>query len=270
MGLARREGREAEGLIALLTDFGESDGYAAALRGVLLREAPEARLVDVAHEIAPGDVLAAAWVLKTVWRSFPSATVFLCVVDPEVGTARRPIAIELDGSYGVGPDNGLFALAAADATLLRAFELTRREIWSAEPSATFHGRDVFAPVAAAIARGTALEKLGEPIASIAELPIARPRRQVDGAVIGQVIHVDRFGNLITDIPGAMLGADSVDVIAGPARIHGLARTYADAGRDEPIALVNSAGHLEIAMNGRSAAKALVLERGDRVEVRARA
>ncbi len=252
-------------IVALLSDFGLRDSYVAQMKGVLLERVPEAQLVDVSHDVAPGDVLAGAWLLATAWRAFPLRTVFLAVVDPGVGTARRALALEHDGRLGVGPDNGLFTLVLDSA---RTVELTRRELWREPVSATFHGRDIFAPVAATLALGTPLDEVGAPLVSPARLPQATPTRREDGSITGHVIHIDRFGNLITDLPAELLPRDGFEVrVAG--RVARVVRTYAESAPGELGALVNSAGHLEVALDGRSAASALGLERGATVEVRPR-
>lgn len=249
-------------IVALLTDFGLRDSYVAQMKGVILGVVPDAQLVDVSHEVPPGDVLAGAWLLATAWRAFPPRTVFLGVVDPGVGTSRRSIALEADSRFGVGPDNGLFTLVLDPPA--RAVELTRRELAREPVSSVFHGRDVFAPVAAALARGASLDEVGAPLAAPQRLPLATPSRRADGSIAGHVIHIDRFGNLVSDIRAELLpGAFRVRV-AG----HGVAkvvRAYAEA-EDELVALVNSAGHLEVALFGRSAAAALGVARGAAVEV----
>lgn len=150
-------------MVTLTTDFGVRDGYVAAVKGVLLAEAAEATIVDVTHEIAPGDVLAAAWVLSTMWRSFPKGTVHVAVVDPGVGSERRGLALEAGEHFFVGPDNGVFTLVIDAAVGVRAHELTNRTLWHQPPAPTFHGRDIFAPVAAALVRGAGLDELGDEV-----------------------------------------------------------------------------------------------------------
>ncbi len=254
-------------IVALLSDFGARDGYVGAMKGVLLRRAPDVELVDIAHEIPPGDLLAAAWVLASAWRFFPERTVFLCVVDPEVGSERKAVAFEHEEKFGVGPDNGLFTLVLAEARPDEAVELTRREHREVPTSTVFHGRDVFAPAAAALARGARLEELGEPLAELRLLPLARPTRRADGGVEGHVIHIDRFGNAVTDIRADLLPDAPVAVEVAGKRVAAVVRYYGEAPPDALVALVNSAGHLELAVRGASAAQVAGIERGAAVLVR---
>lgn len=245
-------------LVTLLTDFGTADGYVGEMKGVLLSRAPAAALVDVTHEIAPQDVESARLVVARVWRRFPEGTVHLVVVDPGVGSRRRAIAVESDGRYLVGPDNGVLspALLLAGAA---AVEL------AVPPSAapTFHGRDVFAPAAAELARGTALDALGMPIQDPVVRRTPEARRLDDGSIAGEVITIDRFGNAVTNILGLRGGAIEV---AG--RTLGVARTYADVERGSPVAVVGSSGLIELAVRDGSAASSLGLSRGSAVVLRA--
>jgi S-adenosylmethionine hydrolase len=256
----------ARPVVALLTDFGSRDGYVGSMKGVLLSDAPDAHIVDITHEIGPGDVLAAAWVLASSWQTFPRGTVFLCVVDPGVGSARRGLALGIGGMLLVGPDNGVFTLLVDEASGAEAVELNKPELWRQPPSPVFHGRDIFAPIAARLARGAALEDVGKPVPSIQVLPIAKPVRRPDGSIGGHVIHVDRFGNCITDIRAAMLPDRAFEVRTAGKTIRETVHYYAEAPQGRLAALTNSAGYLEIAIRGGSAAEVLELRRGDDVEV----
>jgi len=246
-------------VIALLTDFGTRDGYAGAMKGVLAARAPDARIIDIAHDVPAGDVQHAAWVLKTVWPHFPEGTVYLAVVDPGVGTSRPSVALAADDRFAVGPDNGIFTFVAESARVVSLAV-------SADASPVFHGRDVFAPVAASLASGGSLEDSGTPAASLARLPLPRPERRGD-AIEAHVIHVDRFGNCVTDVPAAMLGGRGVRVEAGAVRTSRLVRTYAEAREGELVALVNSAGHLELATRSGAASERFGIHRGARLLVR---
>jgi S-adenosyl-L-methionine hydrolase (adenosine-forming) len=259
----------ARPVVALLTDFGSRDGYVGSMKGVLVSDAPDAQIVDITHEVPPGDVLAAAWILATAWRSFPTRTVFLCVVDPGVGSARRGVAVAAQGMLLVGPDNGVFTLLTEEAGGVQAVELTRPELWRQPPSPVFHGRDIFAPVAAALARGTPLENVGQPVRELHALPVAKATRQPDGSVLGHVIHIDRFGNCITDIGAALLPERPFVVRVAGKTVGDIVQYYAQGPEDRVAALVNSSGYLEIAVRGSSAADALQLRRGDGIEVRPR-
>ncbi|HEU5171525.1 MAG TPA: SAM-dependent chlorinase/fluorinase [Gemmatimonadales bacterium] len=237
-------------VITLLTDFGTRDSYVAEVRGVLLSRAPGAVLADITHDIAPGDIGAAAYVLGRAWHRFPSGTVHLAVVDPGVGTARSALALRAHGHYFVGPDNGLFTPVLDDPALA----LVALPVPLSAP-ATFHGRDLFAPAAAALARGATLGSLGAPPGR-APVRLALPRAYRDGdALVGEVIYVDRFGTLVTNLPAAELGArasvavQGVDV--GPVRW-----TFGDVAPGALVALAGSDGALEIAVRDGSAAARL--------------
>jgi S-adenosyl-L-methionine hydrolase (adenosine-forming) len=238
-------------VITLLTDFGTADGYVAELKGVLLSLAPDVQLVDLAHDVSAHDVELARLTVARYWRRFPEHTVHLVVVDPGVGTARAALAVESDRRFLVGPDNGVLspALLLGDA---RAVSLAV----PAAASRTFHGRDVFAPVAAALASGATLDSLGEPF----DAPIVRrtpePVRRADGAIVGEVIAIDHFGSAITNLLGVRHG-----VVAAGGRPVPVRAVYADVPSGAAVALTGSSGLLEIAVRDGSAAQALNLARG---------
>lgn len=243
-------------LITLLTDFGTADGYVAEVKGVLLSLAPEATLVDASHDVPPQDVELGRLSLARYWRRFPAGTVHLVVVDPGVGTDRRAIAVGSHGRYLVGPDNGVLS----PALLMPEAEVVELPI-PAGASATFHGRDVFAPAAARLAVGVPLVELGEPCTDSIIRRTPEARRRADGRMEGQVIAVDRFGNLITNLLTTHAGTVAVAGYRLPLR-----RSYADAGEDGAglVALVGSSGLIEIALRDGSAAGLLGLGRGAEV------
>lgn len=245
--------------LTLLTDFGTADGYVAELKGVLISRAPSVPVVDLSHEIPPQDVAAARLAVARYWRRFPLGTVHLVVVDPGVGTGRAAIAVESDGRFLVGPDNGVLspALFTLDARLV-ALPV------DAHASPTFHGRDVFAPAAAALAMGAPLESLGDPITSAVRLRTPQPQRLPDGALHGEVLTIDRFGNAITNL--AVREGGVIDV-AG--RRIPMVRTYGDAVAGDLVALVGSNGFVEIAVRDGNAAVTLGLTRGAPVLLRPR-
>jgi S-adenosylmethionine hydrolase len=255
--------------IVLLTDFGSRDGYPGVMKGVILGIAPGATLVDLTHEIAPQDIAGAAWVLHTAWRFFPLGAIFLCVVDPGVGSARRPIALTAGGRLFVGPDNGLFSYVLAAAPADEAVALDDPSFHLPHPSATFHGRDIFAPGAAHLARGIPLGKVGSAItaASLVTFPLPRPVWQGD-VLRGHVLHVDRFGNLISDVAGALaamlLATPSARLAIAGRDIATRAYTFAEGPEGEPFLLADSSGHLAIAVRNGSAAALLGAGRGDEV------
>lgn len=249
-------------IITLTTDFGLRDSFVAAMKGVLLTRCPDVCLVDVTHEIPPGDVRTGALRLATAAPYFPPGTVHLAVVDPGVGSTRRALALESSGQFFVGPDNGLLSLAARPVT--RAVELTNRGIWLSRVSQTFHGRDIFAPAAACLAASRRLDDLGEAVDDLVELDlpqVARDGRQVRGVVID----IDRFGNLATNIRERDLGEAEIDeVVVDGHRIYGLSTWY---DPDQAlVAVFNGEGWLEIAVPGRGAAAELGLGLGAPVTV----
>ena len=259
------------GIVTLLTDFGTDDTYVAQMKGVMLSIAPVLRFVDVTHAVAPQRVADGAWLLRTAYRTFPPGTVHLCVVDPGVGTARRPIAAQVDDWYFVAPDNGLLSWPLRGARMTpRVVVLDRPRYLRAGVSATFHGRDVFAPVAAHLASGVPLGRLGSRIDDTILLPA--PGASADGdRVRGTIVHVDRFGNLVTDIEATLLretfGDAALVVSVGRRRIGALVRTYGDAPPGAPLALIESSGCIEIAVRDGSAASLIGAGRGDAVTVR---
>jgi S-adenosylmethionine hydrolase len=246
--------------ITLLTDFGTADGYVAEMKGVLLCAVPGVPLLDMSHEVPAHDVEFARLTLARYWRRYPVGTVHLVVVDPGVGSERAAIAVASEGRYLVGPDNGvlspaLFALDAHAVTLPV----------NANASPTFHGRDVFAPAAASLARGVGLHELGDPLLEPVRRRTPQPVRRGDGAIEGEVLTIDRFGNALTNLLAR--DVDSVTLDEGSVRRRlRLVRTYADAMAGEAVALVGSSGFLEIALRDGDAARALGIRRGHRVAV----
>lgn len=245
-------------IITLVTDFGTADGYVGEMKGVLLAMAPESQIIDVSHEIAAQDVEGARLAVARVWRRFPERTVHVVVVDPGVGSDRAALAIQSDGRFLVGPDNGVLS-AALLIPGARAVALTV----PAHAAPTFYGRDVFAPAAALLATGTAIDLLGHPH----EAPVIRRTPEVtkraDGVLVGQVIAVDRFGNLITNFVaprGGVVELQGRAIPLGP-------RSYADVHPGSIAALVGSTGLVEIAMRDGDAARALGLARGAEVLLR---
>lgn len=260
-------------VIAFLSDFGLGDHYVGAMKGAALSICPAATLIDIVHEIPPHDIETGALALAAAYRAFPVGTVFVAVVDPGVGSARRPLAADMDGYRFVAPDNGLLTFVLRDGVArVRAIEAP--DLLRSDASPVFHGRDVFAPVAAHLAAGLALEAVGPAVSDPVLLPFGGARRLADGSLEGRVIHVDRFGNLVTSIGASDLngmleasGASAGDVVAeiGGARV-ALGRTYSDVADEEGLALVGSSGFVEIGVNGGSAARRLGAKKGSRVQL----
>ena len=244
--------------VTLLTDFGTADGYVAAMKGVIAAITPAAVIDDASHDIAPGDVRSAAWALGAYWRLYPPATVHIAVVDPGVGSARRAIALEVEERFIIAPDNGLVTEVLLGSEPTHAVEIRNLPLLHGDISATFHGRDVFAPAAALILSGLPLPEVGPRVTDPVLLPATSPVRDGD-TIVGSVVHVDRFGSLITDIPGAAVDGGFVEVEGG-SQVPVL-RTYADVGSGEGLALIGSRGFVEVSIRDGSAAHALGVGRG---------
>ena len=241
-------------IVTLLTDFGTLDGFAGAMKGVILTRAPDALVVDLTHDVPPQDVWAGAWALREACGMFPEGSIHVAVVDPGVGSPRRPILVEHQGRLFVGPDNGLLSLAARGGVARR---LDRQDLFRAEISPTFHGRDIFASVAGHLAAGLAPTDCGSPVEEWLELELPSPVPVADG-VQGRVLHVDRFGNLVSNINAELValgGSGWVDVDGGPARVP-LETTFADVAPGEWVAYRGSSGFLEIAVRDGDAAATL--------------
>ena len=252
--------------ITLLTDFGTRDGYVAAMKGVVASITPGTIIDDASHDIAPGDVAAGARALGRYWRRYPTGTVHVAVVDPGVGTARRAIAAEADRRLFVVPDNGLLSRVLDEAKRVRLVEIREPRYILPGASRTFHGRDVFAPAAAYLAGGIHLGRLGPTV----EDPIRIPEPEVteeDGAVIGEVVSLDRFGNLVTNLSaGSLDDAEGVEIDGRPIPV---VRTYGEMPEREVGAIVNSDGRLEVAARDTSAADVLDVGVGTPVRIRRR-
>jgi S-adenosylmethionine hydrolase len=249
--------------ITLLTDFGTVDGYVAAVKGVAASLAPGVVVEDASHEIPRGDVFAAAIALERYWRLYPRHTVHCVVVDPGVGTARKPIAVEADERFVVAPDNGVVTRVVTGAGTWRAVELIPEKVPGTGVSTTFHGRDIFAPAAASLAQGRSLDSMGRPLKDVVRLDWPEPIREREG-ITGRVIHVDRFGNLVTNVPGDLIRVSDVVEIEG--RTVPFRASYGMASPGELLALVNSDGRLEVAERDGSAAGTLGIGPGQAVKV----
>jgi S-adenosylmethionine hydrolase len=255
--------------VTLTTDFGTRDSYVAQLKGVLYAEGPNSlELVDLTHEIDPQNLREAALFVRAAWPRFPRGTIHLVVVDPGVGSARRALAIEHAGQHWLGPDNGVMSWLLAElGGEPRAVAIEPERFGIAHVSATFHGRDVFAPAAARLARGTPLAGLGAPASELVQLAWPNPCR-VAGGVRGEIIHIDRFGNLISNVSAGELAALSgaLRVRLGDADALPIVHCYADAERGAALALIGSSNLLEIAVRDASARERLGAQLGDSVSV----
>lgn len=260
-------------IITFLTDFGVSESYVGVMKGVALGICPQAQLIDITHVVPAQDRLAGALLIPEYLPYFPPGSVHVAVVDPGVGSERRGLAVELELESGlrylVGPDNGLFWPILVQARAYRAVALAEPRFWLPQVSSTFHGRDIFTPVAAHLANGVALAEFGPPVVDLARLELPALRR-AEGSVAGIIIVIDHFGNCISNIPAAELHAlgepGALRVRVGDHEIQGVQRTFADAAPGSPLALISSSGRLEIAVRDGNAARALGVTRGTEVMV----
>jgi S-adenosylmethionine hydrolase len=257
-------------IITLTTDFGQSDGYVGAMKGVILGICPEATLVDISHGIRPQAVQQAAYVLSTAAPYFPAGSVHLAVVDPGVGTERRPLVVQTERALYVAPDNGLLSLVLQQERAETAIHLTDPAYRLSGVSTTFHGRDIFAPAAAHLAQGIAPSEMGDPVSppELISLPMVEPQLRPEGNWEAEVLHIDHFGNLITNL--RICNAPSlIAVVVQGRRIHPLRDTFGDVEPGELVAYAGSSGHLEIAVRDGNAARVLGMDIGDPVWVEGR-
>ena len=257
-------------VITLTTDFGLDDAYVAAMKGAILSINPEARLVDICHTVRPQAISQAAFILSTAYPFFPAGTVHLVVVDPGVGSERKAILLRTPSAYFVAPDNGVLSYVIDDCTTSKdqvaITSITNPRFWRSPVSATFHGRDIFAPVAAYLSLGHQPSDFGEDIAAIKMIQITRPLQNPDGSITGTVRHIDSFGNLVTCIRRRDLPSKAgtlVTEISG-RKITGLAHTYAES--EGLLTLFGSSGYLEISVKDGSARDLLGTEVGDEVSI----
>jgi S-adenosylmethionine hydrolase len=259
-------------IITLTTDFGAKDAFAGSMKGVILKINPQTQIIDISNEINPQDIWEAAYTLRSAYSHFPKGTVHVAVVDPGVGSGRRPIIVVTESYYFVGPDNGLFTLIYQEAERIRVHHITSTHYYLPNPGPTFHGRDIFAPVAGWLAKGIASANFGEEITDYVKMNI--PTTKITpNSIEGHIVHIDRFGNIITNITykeiqllspeGVDLGATSVS-FAGKL-IKGLKKFYAEAAPGEPGAIINSSGALEIFMYKQNARTSLSVKRGETVQ-----
>jgi hypothetical protein len=256
----------------LLSDFGLKDPYVAEMKAVILSINPDAKLVDISHEVEKFDIRTGAYILACAAPYFPKGTVHVAVVDPSVGTRRQPIIIQTCNACYVGPDNGVLALAARnDGGLKSIHKITNRKLMLPNVSSTFHGRDVFAPVAAHLANGTSLTEFGPKISKIITPRFASVTKKQE-VLIGEVIYIDDFGNIVTnfqekDIQTINTGRTISIRTRNIQLALKLCKTYADVPPHEPLALIGSHNFLEISLNHGNAAEAFGTRKGDRVTIR---
>ena len=259
-------------LITLLTDFGSADYFVGAMKGVILSLNPSSRIVDITHDIPSHDIEAAAFTLLATYSSFPAKTIHVAVVDPGVGSARKAILVEAAGQFFVGPDNGIFSYVCERVGVTKFFELRNSAYFRPAVSKTFHGRDIFAPVAAAIASGILPKKLGREILDPVRLAPLLPKKAKNGKLKARIIHIDRFGNCITNLTEqnltAKMIADGAFLSTNGTKIRSFRSFFSEQGAKgrELFGIWGSAGFLELAATNRSAAKILKAKKGQSVIV----
>ena len=269
-------------VITLTTDFGIDDTYVATMKGVILSINPRVAIVDICHTIQPQNIGQAAFVLSTAHHYFPEGTIHVVVIDPGVGTERRAVLLVTPSAFFIAPDNGVLSYIIEEASLdmegepsisegqrqlgheLQAFALTNPHFWRYPVSATFHGRDIFAPVAAHLSSGIPAQDFGEPIDTLFTFPLPRPQIKEDGVLAGYVIHIDHFGNLITTFKEEDLPKGRIFIEVAGHIIEGISQTYAEAS--ELLAIIGSSGNLEVSLKNGSAARLLRAKIGNEVSI----
>jgi len=256
-------------IITLTTDFGLKDSYVGAMKGAVLSINPDAKIVDVTHLVAPGNIVEGALALNEAYGFFPKGTIHVGVVDPGVGGRRMPILVETERYSFIGPDNGLFSLAIRQEKVRRVIRLSRKEYFLRKVSSTFHGRDIFGPAAAHLSLGVDPGKLGDTIkrSVLKSAPFPRPKKK-KGLVAGEVVRIDSFGSLLTNIRKVdIAGSGGIEADINGVRIKGLQKTYSAVREGGLLALIGSSGNLEIAVNNGMASEVLGARIGDKVVLR---
>ena len=266
---AHKGRKERSGIVTLISDFGLSGEYAGGMKGAILRVNPRCQVVDITHQIPAQDVFQASFVLKNTYPYFPGGTVHLVVVDPGVGTQRKPVALKKDGHFFVGPDNGVFSLIGEEGRS-EGYEITLGKLFLSPLSSTFHGRDIFGPVAGHLSLGMDPRRLGPRLKGLVRLERSRPAL-LGKQWVGQVLFADTFGNLVTNISWeefrSWVDDHPFQIKAKRWRLDRLHKTYQDVPPGRPLALFGSTGMLEIAVNRGSAQLALGLKPGDAISIR---
>jgi S-adenosylmethionine hydrolase len=256
-------------VITLLTDFGTKDHYVASMKGVILNINPQCLLIDITHQVNPHDIEEAAFTLANTFGYFPKGTIHLSVVDPGVGGIRKPVLLVTQNYFFVGPDNGLFTLVAQREKVKQVVVLTKKKYFFSKVSNTFHGRDIFAPVAGHLSLGINPNVFGYEIDSVKKLRFQKPVVK-EGKLVGEILHIDTFGNVVSNIDEGKLfrfiRSRPFAIRAGRKSIRGLKKGYWEGKKGEPIALLGSGGFLEISVREGNAQKTLKVKKGDPIQI----
>lgn len=258
-------------IITLTTDFGTCDTYAGTIKGVILSINPQCTIVDITHQVAPQDIMGGCFALSSSYGYFPDGSIHLAVVDPGVGSTRRPILIETDNFFFVGPDNGIFSFILTGPDVKNIFEITNSAFFLPSVCGTFHGRDIFAPVAAHLSKGTPAESFGRPATNCTILDLPKPAAAGLKQAEGEIIHIDRFGNLITNFSRRFV-EDTIGKGPFHAAIKGVSAVkllpnYAGADEDELFCVFGSSNLLELSVKNKSARQMLSAQKGDTVRIK---
>ncbi len=258
-----------QSIITLITDFDLYDGYAGVMKGVIADINSSARVIDISHKIGPHDVFQAACVINNSYTYFPKGTIHVVVVDPGVGSIRKIICLKTKDYIFLAPDNGVLSFIVEKEKTPSVREVTNRELFLNEISNTFHGRDIFAPVAAHISKGQEFEGLGGSIGKTNKIDLPKPIRSPDGELTAEIVYVDSFGNLITNVnrevfDSMKIGAERLSITMGRRRINGICNSYTDVDDNEALAIFGSSGYLEISINRGRAGDVLKLKKGDKL------
>lgn len=253
-------------IVTLTTDFGNKDGYVGAVKGVLLKVNPQIRVIDITQDISPFNILEGAMVLNSFYQFFPRGTIHLVVVDPGVGGKRKGVLIQTDNYFFVGPDNGVFSFVFEKEKIRQMVDLTNSRYFLHKPSSTFHARDIFAPVSAFLSLGVEIKEFGSLSRECYKFKLPQPKFRENG-LSGEIIHIDRFGNLISNISSELLPEGKrIQVKIGQRRIKSLSRFYSEERKGELVALIGSSNFLEIAVNQGNAQRLLKAKIGDKITV----
>ena len=256
-------------MITLVTDFGNESGYAGVMKGVILTVNHNCQVIDITHQVSPHDIEEAAFLLYNTYSYFPKHSIHIVVVDPGVGSERIPIVVETDKHWFVGPDNGVFSLLFSGEGVKKVWEITNKCYFLPEVSSTFHGRDIFAPIAAHLSLGVPAEELGKEVKKFIRLKDIDPK-VFKGMIKAKVIHVDRFGNLVSNISqdlfNKVVADKSFSITVGGRKVQKLSLSYTEAGNDEILALFGSSGWLEVSLKDGNCQKELQVKKGAAVEI----
>jgi S-adenosylmethionine hydrolase len=254
-------------LIVLLTDFGLKDHYVGVMKGVILSVNPEAHLIDLSHDIGSQDILEAYFLLSNSYRYFPPGTIFVAIVDPGVGTDRAILAVETNRYFFLAPNNGLLGFLEKEAGVRRIVHVQETRFFLSPVSNTFHGRDIFAPVAGHLSLGVDLGEFGPALKRMDTLEAPSPRVTREGSLVGEIVSIDHFGNLVTNIPAVQLpAAGPLEIRVGKSSIRELSPSYGSGPKGKLLALLGSSGTLEISVSQGSAARKTAAQVGDKVRV----